>query len=527
MTGHRRLDHPQEISAAIRDVLRDITSRPVPSGTSSLPASLVAISPLAEGADRLVAREVLATAGGTLEAILPLPAEDYRGDFDSEDSHRDFTDLLEAAGQVTVLESTPHRAAAYEAAGQRVVDDSDVLIAIWDGDPGRGKGGTAETVAYARRVGRPIYMISSTDPSHWTREGFPDNTGQEPMIQTEKKTGQFDHITDLKHIKQALEESIAANGPAVDDPTASRLRERLDKVMAHFGPHYGLAGAKAQQSQGKYRQTSIAIFVLATLAVLIVASQSIFHLSHWIIVGEFAAITFILGILFMGNRRGWHMAWLENRLEAEWFRHALFVAFLSGQTIPGIDRHWACRWVKNANGVTRVRSVWTDLPVQGPPPAAGLPILKAFMKKAWLADQISYHSTKSHREIEKHERISKAGEAAFWLTFVAAGLHLIPHSIYHRWHLPDEPIVRTLTILAIGLPAIGAAFAGLRAHFEYKKIAARSAMMAEHLQSLQVDLDAVATIAELGDIVQETETLMLQENSDWYFTIGLHELEKG
>ena len=61
VTGHRRIDHPAEISTIVRRVLGDIrkewtvTNRSSSSGVSP---TLVAISPLAEGADRLVAREI-------------------------------------------------------------------------------------------------------------------------------------------------------------------------------------------------------------------------------------------------------------------------------------------------------------------------------------------------------------------------------------------------------------------------------------------------------------------------------------
>jgi hypothetical protein len=530
VTGHRRIDNPAAISSVVRDALKDILkawAKTHPSANSGAPPTLKAVSPLAEGADRLVAQEILATAGGKLEVILPLKEEDYLQDFAGEASRREFHKLLVAAESVSVLEEAPNRTAAYEAVGRRVVERCDVLIAIWDQNPARGQGGTGETVAYARRAGIPIYLIASEYPHQLTREGVPGRNGLDSMSERKKSGATLDPVADLNNIKRSLAASITAQKPPADKTTGADLTARLEKVMAHFGPRYAEAESRAEISQNKYRQTSIAIFILATLAVLIVASQSIFHLSHWIIVGEFAAITFILGILSLGNRRGWHMAWLENRLEAEWYRHALFVAFLSGQTTPGIDRHWACRWVANAPGVIRVRQIWRDLPALGEPPTAGLGILKDFMRTAWLEDQIRYHSEKSVREIAKHERISKAGEAAFWLTFIAAGLHLIPHAVYHKWHLPEEPIVRSLTILAIGLPAIGAAFAGLRAHFEYKKIAARSAMMAEHLEDIKQDLEVIDSIEALGRIVQETETLMLQENSDWYFTIGLHELEKG
>jgi len=43
--------------------------------------------------------------------------------------------------------------------GQYVVDHCDVLIAVWDGQPSRGRGGTAEIVQYALEQNRPIIRV--------------------------------------------------------------------------------------------------------------------------------------------------------------------------------------------------------------------------------------------------------------------------------------------------------------------------------------------------------------------------------
>ncbi|NJP95187.1 hypothetical protein HCN51_38110 [Nonomuraea sp. FMUSA5-5] len=45
------------------------------------------------------------------------------------------------------------------AAGARMLDDADVLFAVWDGQPARGYGGTADVVAEARRQGVSVRVI--------------------------------------------------------------------------------------------------------------------------------------------------------------------------------------------------------------------------------------------------------------------------------------------------------------------------------------------------------------------------------
>ncbi len=62
------------------------------------------------------------------------------------------------------------RKRAYERVGRHVADHCDVLIAVWDGRPSRGRGGTAEIVEYARRKRLPLIIVSSADPGQLTVE---------------------------------------------------------------------------------------------------------------------------------------------------------------------------------------------------------------------------------------------------------------------------------------------------------------------------------------------------------------------
>ncbi len=40
-----------------------------------------------------------------------------------------------------------------------MIDTADELYAVWDGEPARGYGGTADVVAYARERGKPVSVI--------------------------------------------------------------------------------------------------------------------------------------------------------------------------------------------------------------------------------------------------------------------------------------------------------------------------------------------------------------------------------
>jgi hypothetical protein len=63
------------------------------------------------------------------------------------------------AGHLEALEHTESTEAAHMEAGKVVVDRSSVLVAVWDGQPARGLGGTADVVAYARERGVPVTVV--------------------------------------------------------------------------------------------------------------------------------------------------------------------------------------------------------------------------------------------------------------------------------------------------------------------------------------------------------------------------------
>jgi len=140
ITGHQRLDSIDAwdwVSSVLRLELLEI------------PRPLVGITSLAIGADQLFASLVL-DSGGSLHAVLP-----YLGiekSFAPEDLP--LYRKLKASGTSEVLETMGSDEDSYLAAGFRVVNLSDLVIAVWNGLPAEGKGGTADVVNYAceRRV---------------------------------------------------------------------------------------------------------------------------------------------------------------------------------------------------------------------------------------------------------------------------------------------------------------------------------------------------------------------------------------
>jgi hypothetical protein len=182
VTGHRRLDDPAAVEALVKRAidaeagklflakLRKNIEDGRPSGTA--PVSYCVVSPLAEGADRVVARAVLESPDARLDAVIPLALEDYLEDFATGESRQEFAELLSRCGEPVFLRTrllrderqdaggqAELRRDAYAQAGRYVVDHCDVLIAVWDGEPTGGRGGTAEIVEYAREQNRPVLRV--------------------------------------------------------------------------------------------------------------------------------------------------------------------------------------------------------------------------------------------------------------------------------------------------------------------------------------------------------------------------------
>ena len=120
------------------------------------------ISPLADGADRVVAKHMIEEYSAKL--IVPLPFEEYayQKDF-SNDSKKEFEKLMAKADRVDTISALDKisKNEAYLKAGEYVVDNCDILIAIWDGEDARGVGGTADIVEYAKTKLKKIIYINT------------------------------------------------------------------------------------------------------------------------------------------------------------------------------------------------------------------------------------------------------------------------------------------------------------------------------------------------------------------------------
>jgi predicted Rossmann fold nucleotide-binding protein DprA/Smf involved in DNA uptake len=146
ITGHQRI--PFEALGFVQKGIADAIQR--------FDHHLIGVSSLAAGADQLFAHTVL-KAGGRLHIVVP--CQDYEETFSDQSDLDCFFALLQKADIIETLDYSEPSEEAFLEAGRRVVNLSDLLIAVWDGEVAKGKGGTVDIVGYARERGRNVVIL--------------------------------------------------------------------------------------------------------------------------------------------------------------------------------------------------------------------------------------------------------------------------------------------------------------------------------------------------------------------------------
>lgn len=145
ISGHQELPAQAE-DFARRSLVKFLSERKVELGISSL----------AEGADQLFSRVIL-EAGVSLKVIVP--CADYERAFNTPEALHGYRELLSSASHVEYLTYGEPSERAFLAAGHSIVDQVDLLVAVWDGRPAKGLGGTADIVEYAKTTAKPVFVL--------------------------------------------------------------------------------------------------------------------------------------------------------------------------------------------------------------------------------------------------------------------------------------------------------------------------------------------------------------------------------
>src|SRR5579864_239275 len=151
-TGHRKLPDEAKCREAIRRVLLEWRAK--------VPGVIYGATSAAAGGDLLFA-ETCIELNLPIRVFLPLPKEQFREDFDEASWDRAEC-VFKNALSVEVTGAGEQLTERYYECGIETVQESQLLIALWDGEPSQGLGGTADMVHFAKEQGRPVIWIHST-----------------------------------------------------------------------------------------------------------------------------------------------------------------------------------------------------------------------------------------------------------------------------------------------------------------------------------------------------------------------------
>jgi len=537
VTGHRDLrdeDRPA-LENAVRAIFTEFKSR-----YPSTPQVL--LSPLAEGADRLVAAVALEPdISARLAVPLPMSRALYETDFETTDSLRGFEKLLAGAHCVFEL---PHlapvdqisapgdaRNAQYAALGEFIVRHCQILIALWDGAGAQGEGGTAEIVnlqtqgapAHDRRVleppeGFPVRWIvtprlSNPTPARTPFAAVPLYPGA--FAGDDKKAakyyarifGRIDQFNRrIAHPDSAFardvekSESWVASGIS-DDELSARDRAALER--------YGMADALAIRCQNKVRRMQYALHwaVFLGFAFFVFYAHAPAHDWQWL-AGSGAAL-FVAIVLLLANRR---YRLDTNHQDFRAVAEGLRVAFF--WRLTGISDSVADHYLgKQRSELDWIRSGLRGWQIPSPAAAAAQRTPERELQIAlrnWVVDQRDYFKRSAKRE---EGRAVVAHLAVRTLMFAAVFAGVVLFALALRGVSPE--ILFPLVIVVDLLLAAAALWHNCAQYMAYEQHAKQYSRMHAVFANAATIIGNAADSRDACEWLHELGKQALAENGDW------------
>jgi len=528
VTSHRDIDPAQ--LPALREQVRGALSML----QEQFPElSLVVVSALAEGGDRLVAEAGLAL-GARLIVPLPMPVETYAQDFVAPGSREHF-DALSRRGSVIVLPQQeapellrmpgPQRDRQYLLAGLFVANHCHVLLALWDGRDNGGLGGTAQVVRYylggplpgarratdnlrqmlagdddslvlhlpVRRVSQPAVSGGSAAPA-WITSG-----AQRPFAAGMPS----EYLRIFERMRAFASDLARQGGPGtgawVRDP-AERLWHRVDAMAVDF------------QRRTLWAMRAIhGLAILMGLAFLLYADLGAPDWMLWCFLLLFATG---VGVASAARRREWHRKYIDYRALAEGLRVQAFWR-RAGLAMTG-DPEFAHDNFMQKQDVELgwIRNVMRQVGLLPVPPIADARAAVDEVVDAWVgrpgqSGQLAYYERKAALRERHHLRTQALGKACLW-SGVAISVVL---ALFHRGLSVD---VRNLLVTTMGALSL---LAAVREAYAYRKadreLVKQYRFMHRIYRHARAALDAAASTQERREILRALGEAALAEHAEW------------
>lgn len=559
VTGHRDLlpGEVPELRRRVREFLAGLRQQ-----HPDLP--LVVMSPLAEGADRMVAEEARAL-GISLIVPLPFPVALYEKDFRAPGSLQRFRELCADAEVVelpllpgdtpeSIAEYGPRRDAHYARLGIYLCAHCHILLAVWDGKPSDKLGGTAQVVQFHHWDEMPGFVargdssvqILTEDESDLVfhlvcSRDRPDGrpaAGLEPFecwwYTTDPETprskdmpGAYESIFTRaaefnRHVLRFRDRIRAGGWPLLPADTPPGIATVTAPVSAMFLAADWLA---------IHFQTRVTVALRALYA--LAALMGLAFIAYADLPGLDLAVYFFLAFFCAGvliyrvaERGGWHRKYLDYRALAEGLRvqcYWIAAGVTAGRTTKFAHDNFLQKqdvelgWIRN---VMRYTGRLGDI---APPTREGVD----FALREWVGDphpgrgQLAYYQRKAAERTSLSRRTATIGSVCLWIGMaVAVLLALLGQRV------PEEGRGLLLVLMGV-LPLIAAvreAYAQKRAE---KELIKQYLFMARIFHNARRQLEVAASDAVRRQILKALGDAALEEHAQWLLMHRERPLEHG
>src|SRR5690348_1225976 len=583
VTGHRAEVLPQDSVPVLRTRIGEVLRCIEEAGAALLEARrdcftgarprLRFVSPVADGADQIAA-EVALERGWELQAILPFDRAAYRASLANHGARERFDDLLNRTTCLLELPGDPaHTLDAYVMTGRATVGHCDVLIAIWDGLPPRGRGGTGEVVQLALTRGTAIVHVPlvSDDETRILWSGFDPTVLTIAEDESVARPLDGDHVDallcgllvpppdkeELRFLRRFLSERVRRVRARIEYPlllTAAGVRRlrardftsrhaeaqtrdewrryRAGCAEAHnisapidlLEESYSWADTLATHFAQTYRSGHIFNFLLGGIAVCL--GLGAFMAPH--LKFEEAALELLITLAIIlnaiiGTRQEWHRRWLDYRQLAERLRpmRSLKLLGIAAPDPPGTETNPVPkRWIDwYAGGIWRAMGCPSGAIDR---PRAGL--LARAIADHEVAPQVGYHERNALQIELLDHRLEQIGMVLFAATVVVTVATLIGIGLgsnfvntYGNW----------FTLVSAGFPALGTAVFGIRFQADFGGDALRSMATASTLGRIDQELRKDVTLSRAADLAEQAARIMLADLDEWRLVNQQRDLSVG
>ncbi len=442
VTGHRAI-RPEDRPALTAGVKRELEKL-----RQRYPHSpLVMLNSLAEGADQLCAQAAL-ELGIPLAAALPLDREEYEKDFSGSalDSFRSLCDRAERCFVTPAAEAvpdSPDRSFFYRQAGIYVSAHCHVLLALWDGGPGKDGGcGTADAVSFALRQSycsvhsAPLFCATAVIHLFTPRSERTEEAAGTVKLLGDSETWRelMDRTEEFNALYQEADPSPCPLLP--DEGGADSLLGRMEQVYR-----------RADQLSLRYARIYRCILILlAVVSTLITAGFLLYDEIdlHWLILVCGLALLLAWFLQRYARRSSCHRRYLEYRVLAESLRAQACLRY------GGVKREAVTLlpWSQQAE------TPWIAMAMTVLGTGAG-PCMAHDIRGCWVEDQLRYHEKAQRKGLVKLRGSSRVVGAALLISIVLYLTALVFELLFggvlpHRQAIPDAELYRTWLKLVLG-----------------------------------------------------------------------------